>query len=240
MNVTLPKIAIQRAAFIFIASTLYFFALVHLALPKIKDLCPCNPALHWFITGYLLFIPLLVAALLLARREGARSAAGICAALGVRRMSARDRRYAAGGLALVFLGTGAVFAAWAALHEYAGFRELSTTPWFMEFSPFRGTERLLLLIWMPMFAFNILGEELLWRGYVQARLGIRIPWAACSLLWACFHLPFGADLLVLLAPALIVIPYTFHITGNTLVGIVIHAVYNGPLFVLVSLGVIGA
>lgn len=65
-----------------------------------------------------------------------------------------------------------------------------------------------------MFFFNIVGEELLWRGYVQARLTHKQAWILCSLFWFFFHLPFGFDLLVMLLPVIIVIPYVFAVSDS--------------------------
>ena len=108
----------------------------------------------------------------------------------------------------------------------------------MEMKPFQGIEKLFLFIWLPMFFFNIVGEEILWRGYIQTRLSAKYSWLLCSLLWMIFHLPFGIDLIIMLIPVIIIIPYAFYKTQNTLVGIFIHGIYNGPLFVAVALGLI--
>ena len=108
----------------------------------------------------------------------------------------------------------------------------------MSFEPFTGAERLLLLVWLPMFAMNILGEELLWRGYIQNRLRGQFSWLAVSLLWLVFHAPFGSDLMIMLLPIFVILPYAVYKTGNTSVGIVIHALYNGPTFILLGLGLI--
>ena len=62
-----------------------------------------------------------------------------------------------------------------------GTRPLNPTPWFMAFEPFVGSERLLLLVWLPMFTLNILGEELMWRGYIQIQAGGAIRLACSSL-----------------------------------------------------------
>ena len=108
----------------------------------------------------------------------------------------------------------------------------------MEMQPFEGKEKLFLLIWLPMFFFNIVGEEILWRGYIQKRLRGEKSWLLCSFLWMLFHVPFGIDLMIMLIPVIIIIPYVFYKTQNSLTGIFIHGVYNGPLFILVSLGLI--
>jgi len=72
----------------------------------------------------------------------------------------------------------------------------------------------------------------------STRLRGKYSWLLCSLLWLLFHLSFGMDLMIMLVPVILIIPYAFHKTKNTLVGIFIHGIYNGPLFVTVALGLI--
>lgn len=230
------KVSPITAFLIFAAATAYFYLLLFTLAPYIRRSFDLNPAVYWFITGYFLFVPLFAAATGLARAEGNGTAARILSALNVRPFTRRDWAYALIGLALTFLCTGIIFAAWSVLQNYCDVGPLQTTPWFMEMRPFRGGERLLLLAWLPMFFFNIVGEELLWRGYIQKRLPGRFSWLLCSLLWLMFHLPFGIDLLLLLVPVIIIIPCAFHKTRNTSVGIFIHAIYNGPVFIAIALG----
>ena len=231
------RISVMKGMYIFMAFTVYFFLLLLTALPFLKYNFSINPALYWFITGYFLFVPLFVCAIVMAKLEGSSAPKEIMKALCVKPFSKKDWAYSIAGLLLVFVFTGMIFGASALLNNHFGLRPLSTTPWFMEFKPFQGTEKLLLLVWLPMFFFNIVGEELLWRGYIQARLSGNYSWALCSLLWLVFHLPFGPDLMIMVVPAIIIIPYVFHRTRNSLTGIFIHGLYNGPVFVLLSLGV---
>jgi membrane protease YdiL (CAAX protease family) len=235
MEVKRGKLSYSRAAAIFLGFTGYFFLLVLLLIPWLEARFDLNPAMHWFLTGYCLFAPLLGAALLLARREGR---ALIGESLAVKPLGRRDWNYALGGTLLCFALTGLVFGASQAAVRLLGTPPIEPTPWFMAFEPFAGSERLLLLVWLPMFALNILGEELMWRGYVQARLPGRHSWLAVSLLWLVFHTPFGIDLMIMLLPIVVILPYAVHKTRNTTVGIVIHALYNGPSFVLIALGLI--
>ncbi len=230
------KVSYPRAAAIFIGFTAYFYLLVLFLIPWLKVHFIWNPAVYWFITGYCLFTPMATAAVLLARREGQSS---IRDALRVRPMRRTDWTYALAGTLLCFLCTGLIFAASRAASAVLGARPLDPTPWFMAFEPFSGIERLLLLVWLPMFCLNILGEELLWRGYVQRRLAGRFSWMAISALWLLFHMPFGIDLMIMLLPIMVILPYAVHKTSNTTVGIAIHALYNGPTFVLIALGIIG-
>lgn len=231
-------ITITKALLIFTGFTAYFFLLLYTLLPFLKSHFSLNPALYWFVTGYFLFIPLFIFAIAMVRNEGNKEITQIMHALHIRLFSGSDWRYALGGLLVLFIATGCIFGISAMLTRYLGMKGLSTTPWFMEMRPLAGDERLLLLIWLPMFFFNIAGEELLWRGYIQARLRGPYSWLFCSLLWLVFHIPFGIDLMIMLIPVIIIIPYVFHKTRNSLTGIFIHGIYNGPIFILVALGMI--
>jgi membrane protease YdiL (CAAX protease family) len=227
-----------QAALVFASFTAYFYLLLFTLRPFLQANFSLNPALYWFITGYFLFIPLFACAWILARAEGNTGMRAVLSALHVRPFVKNDWKYALNGLLLAFVLSGAIFALWLLLHEMFGVRPLATTPWFMEMRPFSGSEKWLLLAWLPMFFFNIAGEEMLWRGAVQARLQTRYAWPLCSALWLLFHLPFGLDLLIMLVPVIVIIPYAFHKTRNTLVGIFIHGMFNGPMFIAVALGVL--
>jgi membrane protease YdiL (CAAX protease family) len=232
------RITHQKAAVIFIAFTVYFFLLLFTLLPFLKSIFSLNSAMYWFITGYFLFIPIFVCAWILAKAEGNRGIKQIMSALHITIFSKKDWAYSMAGLLLGFVMTGVIFGASFLLNKYFVFRMLNTTPWFMEMHPFQGTEKLLILVWLPMFFFNIVGEEILWRGYIQSRLQGKYSWQLCSLLWLLFHLPFGMDLLIMLMPVIVIIPYAFHKTNNALVGIFIHGMYNGPVFMAIALGLI--
>jgi membrane protease YdiL (CAAX protease family) len=223
-----------KASLIFTGFTGYFFLLLFTLLPLLKANISLNPALYWFITGYSLFIPMFVYALTMAKRESGPGQA--MTALGLRPFNSRDWKYSIAGLALSFVATGIIFGGFFMSHRWFGTRMLSTTPWFMQMEPFHGPEKLYLLIWLPMFFFNIVGEELLWRGYIQNRMAGKYAWLLCSFLWMIFHLPFGPDLMIMLIPVMLIIPYVFHKTKNSLTGIFIHGIFNGPIFIAVALG----
>ncbi len=231
-------VSLYKAILLFAGFTAYFFILLFTLLPFLKAHVSLNPALYWFITGYFLFIPLFVFSIAAATREGNTDFKSILQALNIKKLTATDWKYSIAGLLLVFVCTGIIFGISIMLSKYCGIRPLSTTPWFMEIRPFQGIEKLLLLVWLPMFFFNIVGEELLWRGYIQERLEGKIAWLICSLLWLLFHLPFGLDLMIMLIPVILVVPYIYSRTRNTLTGIFIHGIYNGPIFVLVALGIV--
>ena len=229
-----PAFGYPKAASIFLGFTAYFYLLVRFFIPWLRAHLAMNPAMYWFVTGYSLFSPMLAAALWLARREGRAS---IREALALKPMTRRDWGCALGGTLLCFAFSGGIMAASSA--RLFGARPLDPEPWFMAFEPFAGSEKLLLFVWLPMFALNILGEELLWRGYIQTRLeGRPHGWLFVALFWLVFHAPFGSDLMIMLLPIVLILPYAVHKTRNTAVGIAIHALYNGPTFVLIALGVL--
>jgi membrane protease YdiL (CAAX protease family) len=100
---------------------------------------------------------------------------------------------------------------------------------------------LILIAWLPFFFFNIFGEELLWRGFIlpgQIENNGNIGWILNSFFWFVFHLSFDFQLLITLLPILILLPYLVQKYQNTWIGIIIHALYNGPIFVLITFGVI--
>lgn len=230
-----PLLGYGRAAAIFLGFTAYFFLLVRFFIPWLHARSFPNPAMYWFVTGYCLFSPMLAGAIVLARRERPRP---ILDALAVKPMSRRDWGYALGGTLACFALTGGIMAVAGAVAGRLGTRPLDPVPWFMAFEPFAGREKLLLLVWLPMFALNILGEELMWRGYIQNRLEGRGSWLFISLFWLGFHAPFGKDLMIMLLPIVMILPFAVHKTRNTTVGIAIHALYNGPTFVLIALGLV--
>jgi membrane protease YdiL (CAAX protease family) len=227
-----------EAALIFTVGTAYFFLLLFTLLPFLKSAFSLNPALPWFITGYFLFVPLFLYAIKRVRDEGNRGIRPMLDALHIRFFSRKEWVYSVSGLLLIFASNGLIFGISILANTYWNYRPLTTTPWFIEMVPFQGSERWLVLVWLPMFFFNIAGEEILWRGYIQARLSGAHSWLLCSLLWLGFHAPFGIDLIILLLPALIIIPYVFYKTRNTLTGIFIHGLYNGPVFLALALGII--
>ena len=228
-----------EAALTFVGFTAYFYLLLFTLLPFLKANFRLHPALYWFVTGYFLFIPLLAYAMWRSRAEGNRGVRNALAALNIRPFTKRDWQYSIAGLVMGMVLTGMIFGMAMLLSRRLGWPPLSTTPWFMEMRPFGGAEKMLLLVWLPMFFFNIVGEEILWRGYLQSRMRLRHAWLLCAALWMVFHIPFGPGLMIMLLPVAVIIPYAFHKTRNTLVGIFIHGLYNGPIFVAIALGWIG-
>jgi membrane protease YdiL (CAAX protease family) len=219
--------------------TVAFFLFTNRLIPHLIR-ADVHPALAWFIAGYLTFIPLFVCAIVFTIREGNRSSSDILVRLRLTAPTRRDWTWTLAGLAATIVGTGVVFGVAMLIAHLFGLPPLSTSPHFLSFEPLQGNDRLLLLVWAPMFFFNIVGEELFWRGYIlprQEAAFTRRAWLVNACLWTVFHVAFGWHLLLLLAPILFIVPYVAQRTRNTWPGIVIHGLLNGPGFVMVSLGV---
>lgn len=241
MNQVSKPISIISSFLLFGIPAAWFTFICRIFVPWLHKSFGIHPAMSWFIGGFLTFAPLFGAAIYLVRKDGFKTKDEIYSRLRLKKMSARDWKFASGGLLLIFLGTVLVMGVSKLLHTHFGIPEIETTPSFMKFEPFEGAERFMLLAWLVMFFFNIAGEELMWRGYILPRqvlnLGKR-AWMLNALFWFIFHIAFGIHLLILLIPILLILPYTVQKTGNTLVGIWIHGLMNGPMFLLVSLGII--
>jgi membrane protease YdiL (CAAX protease family) len=242
MSHTLKPVNIFNSALLFGIPAIWFVFICRFLVPLMHQNYGLHPALSWFVGGLFTFVPLFFAANYMVRKDGFHTIQDIHERLRIKKMSARDWKFTLVGLLLIFLATGIIMGISKFLHLKFGIPEIQTTPSFMKFEPFQGNERFLLLAWLVMFFFNIFGEELMWRGYILPRQELRLgknAWILNAFLWFVFHIAFGIDLLILLIPILIVLPYAVQKTGNTLVGIWMHGLMNGPMFVLVSLGMIG-
>jgi membrane protease YdiL (CAAX protease family) len=242
MKPTLKIISPANTLLLFAIPTIAFLAVCRLLIPHLNQNYQLHPALSWFIGGFLVFVPLFVLAIFLTRRDGFQTKTEIFERLRLQKMSSRDWKYTIFSTLIIMVLSGAIMGISKFLNSQFGIPEIETTPSFMALEPFQGNERFFLLIWLMMFFFNIFGEELMWRGYILPRQEINLgnyAWVFNAILWLMFHLCFGIQLMILLVPILFILPYAVQKTQNTFVGIYIHALVNGPSFIMVSLGVIG-
>ncbi|MFH0733507.1 MAG: CPBP family intramembrane glutamic endopeptidase [bacterium] len=227
---------------LFFFPSIYFFVLTRFLLPYLNDNSGLLFSINWFICGFLIFIPLFVLATFLIYKDGFTNKKQIIKRLRLQKVTKKDWKYIIISTISIFVLMLLIMGASKILNQMYGIKEIQTTPPFMKATVFIGWEKLYLLIWAVMFFFNIYGEELLWRGYILTRQEITMKnkgWVVNSLLWLVFHFSFGLDLLILLLPIIFILPYSVYKTKNTNVGIIIHALINGPSFILISLGIIG-
>lgn len=99
----------------------------------------------------------------------------------------------------------------------------------------------IVLLFLVTFVFNIVGEELWWRGYILPRQELthgRATWLIHGLLWTGFHAFKYWELLSLL-PVTLVLAYVSQRTKNNWPTLIAHAIVNGLGLILVLQAVIG-
>ena len=164
MKPMIKPISTSQALLLFGIPSILFLIICRVMIPMLHQIYGLHPALSWFIGGSLIFIPLFLLAFYLTRKDGFRTKAEIIGRMRLQKMSSRDWRYTLISTLAVMMLTGAIMGISTFLHMQFGIPEIETTPSFMQFQPFQGNERFLLLVWGMMFFFNIFGEELIWRG----------------------------------------------------------------------------
>ena len=242
MSYKIKPVSTLQTILLFGIPSVIFVVICRLLIPELNQNYGLHPAISWFIGGFMVFLPLFFMTFYLVRKDGFRTKGEIYSRLRLRKMSSRDWKFALFSTLVIILLSGMIMGISKFLHTYFGIPEIETTPSFMKFEAFSGNERYLLLVWLVMFFFNIFGEELMWRGYILPRQEVslgKIAWIFNALLWMIFHVCFGIQLMLLLIPIMFILPYSVQKTQNTTVGIYIHALVNGPSFIMVSLGVIG-
>ena len=218
-------------------STLMFIG-THALIPMLSRATGQEPVLCWFLIGGLgVFCPLLLLAGLLLHAEGAPLDRRVWRErLRFRPMNGGDWLWSIGAMALISaLSIGLS----AGLRLIVG--EVDQQPPFMRLDPLTPDRYWLLLIWLPFWALNILGEEILWRGVMlprQEQTFGRWAWLVNSGGWILFHLAFGGQLLLLMLPILVMTPYAVQRRGNSWVGVLIHAGINGAGFLAIAFGLL--
>ena len=106
-----------------------------------------------------------------------------------RKIEKRDIVWAIGGIIIVVIISGLIMNA---LEKMQG--DFNPSPSFMSFKPLTKGRYWLLLIWLPYWILNILGEEFLWRGVMLPRQEIvfgKYTWLVHGFGWGLFHIAFG-------------------------------------------------
>ena len=96
-------------------------------------------------------------------------------------------------------------------------------------------------VYLGILFFNILGEELWWRGYILPRQELahgKWTWVIHGVLWDLFHFFWKWHLLALL-PTCLAISFVAQKFKNTWPGIVVHLVANGLVLIPLTQGIMG-
>ena len=163
-----------------------------------------EPIIGWFALGGLVFATLILAGCLLLRAEGKPATSLLSDRLRLLPLNRSDWLWTIGGIAAVGVSTGVVMVFIVGIAE-------SAQPAFLSLTPL-GADRLwILLVWVPFWLLNILGEEFLWRGVILPRQELAFgqhAWLANAAGWLVFHLACGWAVILLVTPIVFILPWT--------------------------------
>jgi membrane protease YdiL (CAAX protease family) len=238
----IKSIKLWKAFVLFAGAGIIFYIIIRILVPYLSKVSCIHPLILWSVLGcFLLFLPLFLLSLLMLKQEGyAITLSTISQRFRLKTLTKKDIMWSALGIMCALIATGAVMCAWDHVAAYFSMNKLSEVTPFIQFDPLKGHELLILLVWLPMFCFNIIGEEFLWRGVLLPRQEVaygKYAWLINAALHILVHICFGFPLIITVIPIVLVIPFVVTKTKNTFTGIIIHAVINGPAFILIALGV---
>lgn len=217
--------------------TLLNFLACRLAIPFIDGLQIMPIEVAYFLSvGLLVLVPMLFGAIYLTGREiGSFKLRDVLARMRIKKIKGKDWLWTIGG----FFGLSAAsFLLAKILLPVIGWDSM---PFFFQNMPLQAHQYWILAVWPLYFFFNIMGEELFWRGYIlprQALINGRWTWLVQGVLWACWHLPMGLDLVLTSLPILLILPAIAQIRKNSSISIVIHAIFGGFGFLALALGLV--
>ena len=223
-----------------IPSVLLLFA-TQVVMPWLEQITGMLNVLTWFLAGGIfVFIPVFISTIIGFKLEkGLQTFDTFCQRMRMHPMNREDWKWVGMGLAGAFLGSGLLAGLFLLLSKWiSDIQPLASSPPFLQFNGFPNGKEWMLIYWIPFFFFNIFGEELWWRGYILPRQELqhgKHAWLVNGLLWVVFHAAFGLDLMLIMLPLLLLQPWIVQKRKNTWIGIWIHALYNGPIFIAISL-----
>jgi membrane protease YdiL (CAAX protease family) len=234
----LKKLGFIGSFVIYIPAATLVYCLTKYLIPCLSIATGQETILFWFIvSGLGIFTPLIITGLMILKYEGFKiSKHTWTERLRFRKISVRHFIWGIGGLILVGLISGLTLKG---LELLVG--KFDHSPAFMSFEPLNHGRYWLLLVWVPYWILNILGEEFLWRGVMLPRQEIvfgKYTWLIHGFGWGLFHIAFGWQLLIILIPLIFIQSYIVQKTKNSWVGVIIHGGINGPSFIAICFGLI--
>ncbi len=232
---TLPPMGWGQTLLLFGAAGLLMLAATHGLIPWLSAATGLEPVVFWFLVGgFGVFLPVVLVGGFLLRSEPGHLRPLWSERLRFRRMNRGDWAWGMGALVVIGALSGAVQGGVTWL-----LGTFDTHPPFMAFEPVGPGRYWILAAWLPFWLLNILGEEFVWRGVLlprqEATLGHR-AWMAHAAGWTLFHIAFGWQMVLMLLPILIILPWVVQKRGNSWIGVLIHAGLNGPGFIAVAFG----
>lgn len=232
------KLGILESFAIYIPASILMYCLTKYLIPYLSEETGQETILFWFIVAGLgIFMPLIITGILILRSEGYKISKNTwIQRLRFRRITKSDLIWCFVGLVLVGIFSGILLIG---LEFIIG--KFDHSPAFISFDPLTKGRYWLLLIWLPYWVLNILGEEFLWRGVMLPRQEIafgKYIWLIHGTGWGLFHIAFGWQLLITLIPLIYIQSYIVQKTKNSWIGVIMHGGLNGPSFIAICFGLI--
>nr|NQU93394.1 CPBP family intramembrane metalloprotease [Bacteroidota bacterium] len=237
-ELTIPPLGTFPSLLLFGGAGLILHLETNYLIPYLASITNIETIIWWFlVAAFGMFIPLLIIAGILLKKEGWLLKSGMWKIrLRFRRMNTGDWLWGIGGMVVIgFLS----YLIMTLIETFAG--TVDHQPPFMQFEPLGFGRYWILLAWFPYWVFNIMGEEILWRGVIFPRQEISFgkrAWLVNGFGWGLFHIAFGWQLFIALIPILFILPYIVQKRKNSWIAVLIHAGINGPSFVAISLGLL--
>lgn len=220
--------------------TLLMYLATRLGIPALREVLTGPDILCWFVAGGSVFVCLFVSAFLAFWIEQGRlTLDGFTSRCRLHRINAGDVAWSIGLLVACGLMSAGIAWLWRLASQTWGLPEPQLSPPFIHMEPLTPDTYWVLLAWLPLFFFNIAGEELWWRGYIlprQEQQHHSAAWFVHGLGLALFHLPLGVDLTIIVLPFLFSLPYVVQRRKNLWTGVILHGMLNGGGFLAVAFG----
>ena len=234
----IKKLGFLGSFSIYIPAAILMYCLTKYLIPYLSKQTGQEPILFWFIVGGLgIFTPLIITGILILKAEGYKIPKSTWTErLRFRKITKSDLRWCFVGLALVGILSMMIIKG---LEIMVG--KFSASPAFMSFEPLTNGRYWLLVVWLPYWILNILGEEFLWRGVMLPRQEVafgKYAWLVHGFGWGLFHIAFGLQLLITLIPLIFIQSYIVQRTKNSWIGVIMHGGLNGPSFIAISFGLL--
>ena len=160
----LKKLGLFPSFSIYVVAALIMFIQTNFTIPYLSKVTGQETILFWFIVAAIgVFTPLIILGLIILKIEGFQiNRETITSRLRFRKLTKSNLIYTLIGFLAIAILSGLIMKL---LEIIVG--QFDHSPKFMSFEPLTKGRYWLLLIWIPYWILNILGEEFLWRGVMR-------------------------------------------------------------------------
>lgn len=239
--IAVSPLPIWGSLILFGVPTLLMWLTTRYGIPALRPHLTGPDIFCWFVVGGSVFFCLFVAAFVAFWIEqGKITLIGFADRFRLSSINTGDVAWSLGALVVCGLLSAGIAGVWKlAAQTWSLLPEPSLTPSFIQVEPFAQDRLSVLLAWLPLFFFNITGEELWWRGYIlprQEQEHHSMAWLVHGCGLTLFHLPLGIDLSIILLPFLFGLPYVVQRRKSLWTGFIVHGILNGGGFLAVVAG----